>query len=101
MAENDPRDKDGGKDDDKDDGVPDIEILAEPTESNSGGRRSRSQTAPHASVDWMVGFDEGRVRGAAEILDALEAALVSVGVTADVAKVIVARVRTRAEKPER
>jgi hypothetical protein len=54
---------------------------------------------PHASVDWMAGYDEGRARGGAEILDALEAALVSVGVAEDVAKVIVARVRSRAEKP--
>ncbi len=83
---------------DNDDGVPEIEILGEATEGNTG-RRSRSQTAPHASVDWMVGFDEGRIRGAAEILGALEAALVSVGVAEEVAKVIVARVRTRAEKP--
>jgi hypothetical protein len=90
-----------GDESDSDDGVPEMEIVAEPTEANSAGRRSRSQTAPHASVDWMVGFDEGRARGAAEILDALEAALVSVGVGEDVAKVIVARVRTRAEKPGR
>ncbi len=56
---------------------------------------------PHASVDWMTGFDEGRKQGAAEILEALEASLVSVGVDAAVAKIIVARVRTRAEKPDR
>jgi hypothetical protein len=83
---------------DDDDGVPEVEIIAEPTEANSAGRRSRTQTAPHASVDWLVGFDEGRARGAAEMLDALEGALVSVGVSADVAKTIVARVRARAEK---
>jgi hypothetical protein len=46
----------------------------------------------------MAGYDEGRTRGGAEILDALEGALVSVGVAEDVAKMIVARVRTRAEK---
>jgi hypothetical protein len=87
------------KDDgDDDDGVPEVEIIAEPTEANSAGRRSRTQTAPHASVDWLVGFDEGRARGAAEMLDALEGALVSVGVSPDVAKTIVARVRVRAEK---
>jgi hypothetical protein len=85
-------------DENDDDGVPEVEIIAEPTEANSAGRRSRTQTAPHASVDWLVGFDEGRARGAAEMLDALEGALVSVGVSADVAKTIVARVRARAEK---
>ena len=56
---------------------------------------------PHATVDWMAGFDEGRTRGAAEVLEALEAALVAVGVGEDVARVIVARVRARAEKPDR
>ena len=39
---------------------------------------------PHATVDWMAGFDEGRTRGAAEVLEALEAALVAVGVGEDV-----------------
>jgi hypothetical protein len=81
-----------------DDSIPRIEIDAEPTESVN--RPSHSQTMPHASVDWMAGFDEGRQRGAAEILDALEAALVSVGVGAEVAHMIVARVRARADKPE-
>ena len=80
-----------------DDSAPRIEIDAEPTEANAPNA-SRS-TLPHASADWMAGFDEGRQRGAAEILDALEAALISVGVGEDVAKVIVARVRTRAEMP--
>jgi hypothetical protein len=83
-----------------DDSIPRIEIDAEPTKANED-RPSRSLTTPHASVDWMAGFDEGRSRGSAEILEALEAALVSVGVGPDVAKLIVARVRARAEKPAR
>ncbi|HEY2730647.1 MAG TPA: hypothetical protein VGK52_11970 [Polyangia bacterium] len=83
-----------------DDSAPDLEIDAEPTGTTQVDSKSHSKTMPHATVDWMVGFDEGRQRGAAEILDALEAALVSVGVGADVAKVIVARVRARAEKPQ-
>ena len=86
----------------EDDSVPriEIEIDAEPTAANEA-RPSHSQTMPHASVDWMAGFDEGRARGGAEILEALESALVSVGVAEDVAKMIVARVRSRAEKPAR
>jgi hypothetical protein len=83
-----------------DDSAPDLEIDAEPTSTTEVDSKSHSKTMPHATVDWMVGFDEGRQRGASEILDALEAALVSVGVAADVAKVIVARVRVRAEKPQ-
>ena len=67
-----------------DDSIPFIEIDVEP--SDSAGRPSRSLTMPHASVDWMAGFDEGRQRGSGEILDALEAALVAVGVGADVAR---------------
>jgi hypothetical protein len=80
-----------------DDSAPRIEIDAEPTTENA--RPSHGQTMPHATVDWMAGFDEGRQRGGAEILEALEAALVSVGVADDVARMIVARVRARAEKP--
>jgi hypothetical protein len=80
--------------------APRIEIDAEPTAANQD-RPSHGQTMPHASVDWMAGYDEGRARGGAEILEALEAALVSVGVAPDVARVIVARVRARAEKPGR
>ena len=83
-----------------DDSAPDLEIDAEPTGTTQVDAPSHGKTTPHATVDWMLGFDEGRQRGAAEILDALEAALVSVGVGADVAKVIVARVRARAEKPQ-
>jgi hypothetical protein len=83
-----------------DDSAPRIEIDGEATAANPA-ESSHSKTMPHASVDWMAGFDEGRTRGAAEILEALEAALVAVGVGADVAKVIVARVRARADKPER
>ena len=80
-----------------DDSIPRIEIDAEPTDSTA--RPSHSQTMPHASVDWMAGYDEGRARGSSEILEALEAALVSVGVGPDVARTIVARVRSLAEKP--
>ena len=80
-----------------DDSIPRIELEAET--SDSMNRSSHSQTLPHASADWMAGFDEGRTQGAAEILEALEAALVSVGVGEAVARTIVARVRTRAEKP--
>jgi hypothetical protein len=83
-----------------DDKRPHIDLEAEPPD-DGGGRRSRTQTAPHATVDWMAGFEEGRLRGAAEVLEALEAALVAVGVAPDVARVIVERVRSRAEKPER
>ena len=86
-----------------DDSAPRIEIDAEATAANpsEASRTFDGKTMPHATVDWMAGFDEGRARGAAEVLEALEAALVSVGVGEDVAKVIVARVRARAEKPER
>jgi hypothetical protein len=82
------------------DSAPSIEIDVEPTDGNEE-RPSHGQTMPHNSVDWMAGFDEGRTRGGAEVLEALEAALVSVGVAPDVAKVIVTRVRARAEKPSR
>jgi hypothetical protein len=77
-----------------------IDIDVEATAANEN-RPSHGQTMPHASVDWMAGYDEGRLRGGAEILEALEAALVAVGVGSDVAKVIVARVRSRAEKSPR
>jgi hypothetical protein len=84
------------------DSAPSIEIDAEATAANADAQRpAHDKTMPHATVDWLIGFDEGRARGAAEILEALEAALVSVGVGQDVAKVIVARVRARAEKPDR
>ena len=90
------------KQDDKEDSIPFIEIDPEPSDPNSPGSPSQSRkTTPHASVDWMVGFDEGRQRGSAEVLEALEAALVAVGVGEDVAKVIVRRVRSRAEEPEK
>ena len=83
----------------RDESAPRIEIDVEPT-APTAPSAARS-TTPHASADWMVGFDEGRERGSTEVLDALEAALVAVGVTADVAKIIVARVRVRAERPDR
>lgn len=83
-----------------DDSAPRIEIDVEPTAVNAT-EPAHGKTMPHATVDWMAGFDEGRARGAAEILEALEAALVAVGVGEDVAKVIVARVRARAEQPDR
>ena len=84
-----------------DDSAPSIEIDVDPTAANEKAPPSPGKTMPHASVDWMAGFDEGRQRGGAEILEALEAALVSVGVAEDVAKVFVARVGARAEMPER
>jgi hypothetical protein len=83
-----------------DDSAPRIEIDVDPTAANATAP-VHGKTMPHATVDWMAGFDEGRTRGAAEILEALEAALVAVGVGEDVAKVIVARVRARAEQPDR
>ena len=82
-----------------DDSIPRIEIDAEPTEAT--GRPSREHTMPHASQDFLAGFDQGRARGAAEILEALEAALVAVGVGPDVARTIVARVRARADSEPR
>jgi hypothetical protein len=81
------------------DSVPRIEIDEGPTAANQLDPHSR--TMPHNSVDWMAGFDEGRQRGAAEMLEALEASLVAVGVDVEVAKVIVARVRARAEELHR
>ena len=77
-----------------DDSIPEIEIDAEPTDSNSSS--TRSTTRPHATVEWLSGFDEGRRRGAADVLDALSAALSAVGVPGDVANAIVEKVRTRA-----
>jgi hypothetical protein len=47
-------------------------------------------------VEWLGGFDEGRRRGAADVLDALASALTQVGVSDDVAAAIVAKVRVRA-----
>jgi hypothetical protein len=85
--------------DDKEDSIPFIEI--DPESSDPNGPGSSRKTMPHASVDWMTGFDEGRQRGSSEVLEALEAALVAVGVTEDVAKIIVRRVRNRAEEPEK
>jgi hypothetical protein len=88
-----------GKKDDKDDSIPFLEIDPEPSDPNAPSQ-GRS-TLPHASVDWMAGFDEGRQRGSFEVLEALEAALVSVGVDESVAKVIVKRVRNRADDTEK
>jgi hypothetical protein len=87
---------------DKDDSIPFIEVEPEPSDPNSPNSPNQSRkTTPHASVDWMAGFDEGRQRGSAEVLEALEAALGAVGVAEDVAKMIVRRVRSRAEEPEK
>ena len=52
-----------------DDSAPRIEIDVDPTAANAAG--SHGKTMPHATVDWMAGFDDGRTRGAAE-LDAEE-----------------------------
>jgi hypothetical protein len=79
-----------------DDSIPDIEIDAEVTEATGSSGHSRSTTRPHATVEWLGGFDEGRRRGAADVLDALAAALSSVGVPEDVASAIVEKVRARA-----
>jgi hypothetical protein len=79
-----------------DDSVPEIEIDAEPTEATEVTRLSANQTRPHATIEWLGGFDEGRRRGAADVLDALASALGAVGVPDDVAAAIVAKVRARA-----
>jgi hypothetical protein len=76
-----------------DDSAPEIELDAETTEATD---TQQSTTRPHATVEWLAGFDEGRRRGAADVLDALSAALDSVGVPPDVAAAIVAKVRARA-----
>jgi hypothetical protein len=81
-----------------DDSAPSIEIDAEPTDANPS---SHSRTMPHATVEWLAGFEEGRARGVVDVLDALRAALHDVGVSDDVATVIVSKVRGRAEKPQR
>jgi hypothetical protein len=85
--------------DDKEDSIPFIEIEPEPSDPNAPSPSRK--TMPHASVDWMTGFDEGRQRGSSDVLEALEAALVAVGVGEDVAKVIVRRVRSRSEESEK
>jgi hypothetical protein len=83
-----------------DDSIPEIEIDAEVTEATDSvpvrAGRSSSKTAPHATVEWLGGFDEGRKRGAADVLDALAGALAAVGVPDDVAAAIVVKVRDRA-----
>ncbi|HEY2729640.1 MAG TPA: hypothetical protein VGK52_06835 [Polyangia bacterium] len=79
-----------------DDSVPEIEIDGEVTEATGASGHSGSTTQPHATVEWLRGFDEGRRRGAADVLDALAAALSAVGVPDDVAAAIVEKVRARA-----
>jgi hypothetical protein len=79
-----------------DDSVPEIEIDGEVTEATGASGHSGSTTQPHATVEWLRGFDEGRRRGAADVLDALSAALSAVGVPDDVAAAIVEKVRARA-----
>lgn len=79
-----------------DDSAPDIEIDAEPTESTDSIEHT---TRPHATVEWLAGLEEGRRRGAADVLDALAGALAAVGVPGDVAAAIVAKVRARAGIP--
>jgi len=54
-----------------DDSVPEIEIDGEVTEATGSSGHSGSTTRPHATVEWLTGFDEGRRRGAADVLDAL------------------------------
>jgi hypothetical protein len=85
-----------------DDSAPSIEIDAEPTEANqTEAAPSHSKTMPHATVEWLAGFEEGRARGASEMLEALGAALSDVGVPPEVAQVIVGKVRARGEKTGR
>jgi hypothetical protein len=85
-----------------DDSIPEIIIDAEITEATESGAvrapspSSSGKTAPHATVEWLGGFDQGRRRGAADVLDALAGALTAVGVPDDVASVIVDKVRARA-----
>jgi hypothetical protein len=81
-----------------DDSIPEIVIDGDVTEATESGRsgRSGSATAPHATIEWLTGFDEGRRRGAADVLDALAGALAAVGVSGEVATAIVAKVRARA-----
>jgi hypothetical protein len=81
---------------DPDDSIPEIEIDCEVTEATGASGPSRSTTRPHATVEWLGGFDEGRRRGGADVLDALAHALTSVGVPDDVANAIVEKVRARA-----
>jgi hypothetical protein len=76
-----------------DDSVPEIEIDAEDTQATGSPDHT---TRPHATVEWLEGFNEGRRRGAADVLDALTAALKAVGVGADVAAAIVSKVKARA-----
>jgi hypothetical protein len=76
------------------DSIPEIEIDSEDTEAVDFSRADT--TRPHATVEWLGGFDEGRRRGAADVLDALASALSQVGVPDDVASAIVVKVRNRA-----
>jgi hypothetical protein len=84
-----------------DDSIPEI-VIDEITEATESGAvrapapSPASKTAPHATVEWLGGFDEGRRRGAADVLDALAGALAAVGVSDEVASAIVAKVRARA-----
>jgi hypothetical protein len=75
-----------------DDSIPEI-VIDDVTEATSG---PTGTTRPHATVEWLGGFEEGRRRGAADVLDALAAALAQVGVSAEVAAAIVTKVRDRA-----
>jgi hypothetical protein len=53
------------------------------TESTGSRPNSGHTTQPHATVEWLGGFDEGRRRGAADVLDAL-----TVHVVADVRDIL-------------
>jgi hypothetical protein len=75
-----------------DDSAPEI-VIDDVTEATSA---PTGTTRPHATVEWLGGFEEGRRRGAADVLDALAAALAQVGVSAEVAAAIVMKVRDRA-----
>ncbi len=80
-----------------DDSAPSIEIDAEPTEANDSSPPNRP-TSPHATEEWLAGYEQGWQRGQADVLDALRRSLGEVGVDGDVARAIVARVRARTEK---
>jgi hypothetical protein len=79
-----------------DESAPSIEIDGDPTEANDSP--PTRPTSPHATEEWLAGYEQGWQRGQADVLDALRRALGEVGVTGDVARAIVARVRARAEK---
>ena len=71
-------------------------LLAPRSEANDSP--PNRPTSPHATEEWLAGYEQGWQRGQSDVLDALRRALGEVGVAGDVARAIVARVRARAEK---